>query len=439
MRKKDARDVAVSAITAFRKRSAWSDGFLRNEIRANNLEPRDAAFASEIVNGVLENSLLINFYISKFSSIKLNKISPGILDILQMAVYQILFLDRIPDSAAVNDAVSRAKRNNPKAAGFVNAVSRKISASKENLPRPQGTLPERLSVLYSHPIELVTLLISEFGEQDAEKILAENNKRSKVFARVNTLKTTREALVEKNEEVISFSAGSLGNSVEVSFSGNIEKSEAFRNGHFHIQDEASQLAAELLSPEGGSRVLDACAAPGGKSFSLAEMMENTGELISCDIYEHKLELIRKGAERLGIDIIKTAHCDASEFVPEFENAFDYILADVPCSGFGIIRKKPDIRYKSVEETEGLPGLQLKILKNLSRYLRPDGALVYSTCTVLSRENSDVIEAFLKENADFYEEMAETAIAHKEEKHGITLLPHISGTDGFYMCKLRRKK
>lgn len=439
MRKKDARDVAVSAITAFRKRSAWSDGFLRNEIRACDLSPRDAAFASEIVNGVLENSLLLNFYISKFSSIKLNKISPGILDILQMAVYQILFLDRIPDSAAVNDAVSRAKRNSPKAAGFVNAITRKISVSKENLPIPQGTLAERLSVLYSHPIELVNLLISEFGEADTESILAENNKRSKVFARVNTLKTTKSALIAKEEEVVSFAEGRLDDSVEISFSGNIEKSEAFLNGHFHIQDEASQLAAELLSPKSGSRVLDACAAPGGKSFSLAEIMENTGELVSCDIYEHKLELIEKGAKRLGIDIIRTVRQDASQFIPEFADSFDYILADVPCSGFGIIRKKPDIRYKSVEEVSELPKLQLQILKNLSRYLKPGGALVYSTCTILSRENSEVVESFLKDNADFYEEKTEVSVAFKEEQHGITLLPHISGTDGFYMCKLRRKK
>ena len=439
MRKKDARDIAVSAITAFRKRSAWSDGFLRNEIRANDLSPRDAAFASEIVNGVLENSLLINFYISKFSSIRLNKISPGILDILQMAVYQIVFLDRIPDSAAVNDAVSRAKRNNPKAAGFVNAITRKISVSKENLPKPEGSVSERLSVQYSHPSELVDLFISEFGEADTEKILSENNGKSKVFARVNTLKTTKASLLEAGEEVVSFSDGKLDNSVEVNFLGNIEKSHSFINGHFHIQDEASQLAAGLLSPKTGSRVLDACAAPGGKTFLLAQTMENSGKLISCDIYDHKLGLIEKGAKRLGIDIIETALHDASSFVPEYENSFDYILADVPCSGFGIIRKKPDIRYKSLEEASGLPELQLRILKNLSRYLKVGGELVYSTCTILSRENSCVVEEFLNENKGFCEVKAEVSLPHKKEEHGVTLLPHISGTDGFYMCKLRREK
>jgi len=436
--KKDARGVAVSALTAFRKRGAWSDGFLRNEIRANELSPRDAAFASEIVNGVLENSLLINFYISKFSSIKLNKISPGILDILQMAIYQIVFLDRVPDSAAVNDAVNRAKRNNPKAAGFVNAITRKISASKEALPEPSGDALERLSIKYSHPFELVRKLASQFGEQETEKILSANNGKSKVFARVNTLKTTREDLLSEVGGILSFSEGKLTDSVEVSFSGNMECDKAFKEGLFHIEDEASQLAASLLDPKPQSRVLDACAAPGGKSFLLAELMQNTGELISCDIHEHKLSLIRSGANRLGIDIIKERLCDASKFQPEFEYSFDYILADVPCSGFGIIRKKPDIRYKSLSDTEKLPILQLEIIKNLSRYLKKGGALVYSTCTILSEENSSVIEAFLSENPDFYEEETEIPLVCKREKFGMTLLPHMSGTDGFYMCKLRRK-
>lgn len=438
MKKFDARDVAISAITAFRKKNAWSDGFLRNEIRRCELDYRDAALASEITNGVLENSLLLDFYISKFSSIKLNKISPGILDIMRMAVYQILFLDRIPDSAAVNDAVNRAKRNNPKAAGFVNAITRKISASKENLPKIEGTEEEILSIKYSHPIELVRLFVQEFGIADTETILAENNRKSDVFARVNTLRTTREELIKDYEDTEMFSEGKLSDSVKVTFLGNIEKNKAFINGEFHIQDEASQLAATLLAPKPGTRVLDACAAPGGKSFLLAELMENMGELVSCDIYGHKLKLINDGAKRLGINIIKTDLKNAAEFSPEYENSFDYILADVPCSGLGIIRKKPDIRYKDVKELKELPKLQLEILKNVSKYLKSGGVFVYSTCTVLSRENSDIIKKFLANNSEFCAIEEDVAIPHKKEEYGITLLPHISGTDGFYMCKLRRK-
>ena len=437
MKKFDARDVAISAITAFRKKSAWSDGFLRNEIRRCELDFRDAGLASEITNGVLENSILLDFYISKFSSIKLNKVSPGILDILRMAVYQILFLDRVPDSAAVNDAVNRAKRNNPKAAGFVNAITRKISVSKENLPEIEGSDEERLSIKYSHPKAIVRLFVREFGIEETETILSENNKKSPVFARVNTLKTTREKLISDSGDGM-FLKGRVSDSVKVTFSESIEKNRVFLDGEFHIQDEASQLAALLLAPKPGSRVLDACAAPGGKSFLLAEFMENSGEIISCDIYEHKLKLINDGAKRLGINIIKSKLQNAAELLPEFEGSFDYILADVPCSGLGIIRKKPDIRYKDAEDISELPKLQLEILKNVSRYLKNGGCIVYSTCTILSRENADIIKAFLKENPDFYEEEAIVPIPCVKEEYGVTLLPHISGTDGFYMCKLRRK-
>ncbi len=440
MKNINARDVAVAAITAFRKKNAWSDGFLRNEIKKNDLSPRDAALASEIAYGVLENRLLINYYISFFSSIKLNKISPGILDILQMAAYQIIFLDKIPDSAAVNDAVARAKRNNPKAAGFVNAVCRKLSSSKESLPEIKGNREEILSIKYSHPIELVKKLVLEFGYEETEKLIIENNKKPKTFVRVNTLKTTAATLLNKDSEAtVSFFEGTIENSLGINFFGSVEKSEAFINGEFHIQDEASQIAASLLSPAKNSRVLDACAAPGGKSFLLAELMENTGEIISCDIYEHKLDLIRLGAKRLGIKTIKPTHADASVYTPEYADSFDFVLADVPCSGLGIIRKKPDIRYKSVEEISKLPKLQLEILKNVSRYLKPGGTLVYSTCTILSDENSRVVESFLKENSDFFEEKVDINIHFKAENYGLTLLPHISGTDGFYICKLRRKK
>lgn len=440
MKKKDARDVAVSAITAFRKRSAWSDGFLRNEIRSNGLDVRDAALATEITNGVLQNMLLLNYYISKFSSIKLNKISPGILDILQAAVYQILFLDRIPDSAAVNDAVNRAKKNNPRAAGFVNALTRRIAASKQSLPEIKGSLRDVLSIKYSHPLWLVDELISAYGENDAEAILELNNKRPKTSIRVNTLKTTYKDLLDlQYEDGIAFEGGIISDSAFINFSGNVEKQKAFSDGLFYIQDTASQIAALTLSPSEGAKVLDACSAPGGKSFLMAQLMNNSGEIISCDVYEHKLKLINDGAKRLGIDIIKTKLRDATEFLAEFENEFDFVLADVPCSGIGIIRKKPDIRYKDNAELINLPKLQLEILNNLSKYVKVGGALVYSTCTILPRENSDVIEAFLKDNCNFVEEKEYFDIARIDNKYGITLIPHISKTDGFYMCKLRRKK
>ena len=439
MRKQDARDIAVSAITAFRKRNAWSDGYLRNQIRANELSKRDAALATEITNGVLQNMLLLNYYIGYFSSVKFNKISPGILDILQVAVYQILFLDKVPDSAAVNDAVSRAKRNNPRAAGFVNAITRKISVSKDNLPEIKGNVEEIFSVKYSHPLWIVQKFIDTYGESEAEKILASYNEKSEAVVRVNTLETTEESLCKREfSSGLSFEKGIISDSLRVNFSGNIEKENAFSEGLFYIQDTASQIAARTLNPKKGAKVLDVCSAPGGKSFLMAQLMENEGEIISCDIHKHKLEIIASGAKKLGIKIIDAILADATEFRPEFDNCFDFVLADVPCSGLGIIRKKPDIRYKSATEISDLPKIQLEILKNAAKYVKAGGALLYSTCTVIPQENSDVVKAFLSENSMFYEEKEYFDIPKIENEFGITLLPHISGTDGFYMCKLRRK-
>ncbi len=439
MIEKNARDVAVSAITAFRKRSAWSEGFLRNEIRTSKLAPKDAALATEIVNGVLQNKLLIDYYIKFFSSVRFNKISPGILDILEVAVYQILFLDRIPASAAVNDAVNRAKRNNPKAAGFVNAITRKISAAKTALPEISGDKSEQLSLKYSHPLWMTEKLLGTYGETMTEEILRENNARTNIVVRVNTLKTEENKLLECSEDGITFEKGSIPDSLFLKISGGMEQKEIFKKGLFFVQDTASQVAALTLAPIEGSCVLDACSAPGGKSFLMAQIMNNKGEIISCDIHPHKLNLINDGAKRLGIDIINTKLSDATRFDEGFLEKFDFILADVPCSGLGIIRKKPDIRYKEKTEIESLPELQLKIIKNLSKYLRRGGTLLYSTCTILPEENSDVVEAFLLENSDFFEAQEYFEIPHIKNKYGMTLLPHISRTDGFYMCKIRRKQ
>ena len=436
MIKKDARDVAVSAITAFRKRSAWTDGFLRNEIRSCNLSPQDAALATEIVNGVLQNMLLINHYIKSFSSLRLNKISPGILDILQMAVYQTIFLDRVPNSAAINDAVKRAKKNNPRAAGFVNAVARKISSQKNNLPEIKGNPAEILSVKYSHPLWLVEKFISVYGAETAEKILSANNEKTAISVRVNTLKISSNEFLQREAD---FVAGIIPDSAYITNSRGIEKRDSFKNGEFQVQDISSQLAALTLAPKENSKVLDSCAAPGGKSFLMAQLMKNTGDIISCDIYPHKLELIKNRAETLGIKNITVRLQNAAEFNAQFENAFDYVLTDVPCSGIGIIRKKPDIRYKDEEEIKMLPELQLSILKNSARYVKQGGCLLYSTCTILPEENCEVVRKFLEENNSFVEEKEYFDIPCEENLYGITLLPHLGRTDGFYMCKLRRIK
>ncbi len=440
MRKRDARDVAADAITAFRKRGAWSDGYLRNEMRASGLSERDAALATVITNGVLQNMIYIDFCISKFSDIRVNKISPGILDVLRISVYQILFLDRVPDSAVVNDAVSRAKRSNARAAGFVNAILRKISASKSEMPQIDGGKEDVLSVKYSHPLWLVHMLSDIYGIKETEKILSENNKSAKITARVNVLKTdTKELLDALREEGVSADNGAIENAVVMESTGAIERLSAFKNGLFHVQDTASQIAAEAVCARPGMRILDVCAAPGGKTFLISESMNNSGDVVSCDIHEHKLQLIEDGAKRLGLRNIKTKLCDASVFNCDFESAFDAVLADVPCSGLGIIRKKPDIRYKDAEDIKALPNVQKSILRNVSRYVKRGGTLVYSTCTILPAENSDIVADFLRTNDEFEEITLKTEIPNIKNEFGNTFLPHISGTDGFYICRLRRKK
>lgn len=440
MKGKDARGVAIDALTAYRKRGARIEGYLKNEIAKNELSSRDGALATEIANGVMQNMLYLDHCISCFSSVKLNRIAPGILDIMRVAVYQMLFLDRVPDSAAVHDAVSRAKKDNYRAAGFVNAVLRKISSNKGQIPEVAGDREHVLSVKYSVSPHIVRELIAEYGEDVCEDFLKGSNEKVPTVLRVNTLNTNRDSLLSAlSDDGIFAEHDIIDNSLRVSHIGNLGAIDSFRTGKFYVQDTASQLAALALAPKPKSRVLDACAAPGGKSFCMAIEMKNEGEILSCDIFEHRLNLIKEGAARLGIEIIKTEKRDAAKYDENLTEKFDYILADVPCSGIGIIRRKPDIRYKKREDLAELPSIQLDILKNTSRYLKRGGYILYSTCTVLSRENSDVVRSFLEDNDEFEEVRGDYPnIPAVNNEFGVTFLPNISGTDGFYMCKLRRK-
>lgn len=430
MGKQTARDVARTVLAAFRRDGAWSDGALKHALKTAELDVRDAALATQLCYGVLQNRMLCDFYITQCSSLKLNKIAPGILDILRLGVYQLLFLERIPPHAAVNDAVSAARRNNSRAAGFVNAVLRKVDRDRDLFE-----VPNDYATRYSHPEWLVSLLKKDYGTETAVEILKANNEIPQITARVNTLKCTTEECLKLVPDTQPHPW--LENCIVLHHPGNIDELSAYRNGMIQIQDPASQLAALNSGVKPGMRVLDTCAAPGGKSFVLAQMLENKGELISCDIHVHKLELIRAGAERLGISALDARLQDASEFQPEFEDVFDVVLSDVPCSGLGVIRKKADIRYKAPEDIEKLPELQLKILNNSARYVKTGGTLVYSTCTIRKAENEEVVSAFLKEHPSF--ELEELVLPEVIGKRGgmITLLPHEFGTDGFFICRMRR--
>ncbi len=433
-----ARETALHGLMACRKNGAWSNAVLKEYIQRDRLDPRDAALATRLCYGVLQNRARLDFYLKQLLTGKLRDLHPVVRDVLHLGLYQIYELDKIPDSAAVNEAVALTKQygKNPRAAALVNAVLR-------NAVRTKGTLKEPVSYAdrYSHPEELISLLKANLPKGTLEGMLAADNEAPQTVVQVNLQKTTTEDLVKalEQEGVSTRPHGWMENCLILSGTGNLEKLDAFQKGLFYVQDPASRLSIQCagLSRETG-RVLDCCAAPGGKSFAAAVAMEGKGQITSCDIYPHKVELIQKGATRLGFDNITAVCQDAAAFVPEWEQAMDAVIVDAPCSGLGIIRKKPDIRYKDLKPMQELPELQLRILSNQSRYVRPGGVLMYSTCTVLRRENEEVAAAFLKEHPDFYPEKLKLPGPFPENETGmLTLIPGMYDTDGFFICRMRR--
>lgn len=428
-----ARTTALSALIACRKQGAWADGILKEYTARDRLDRRDAALASRLCYGVLQNRMLLDDYIRQCLHGSIQNLQPIVLDILRLGMYQLRFMDRIPVSAAVNEAVEQGKKYaNPRAAGLINGVLRR--AARETL-----TVPADLSLRYSHPQPLVELLRDSVGSAELEPLLASHNEAPKTVIQVNPLVSCSEE-VERTFQAAGILLEPhpwLEGAYFVSGAGSIDSMPLFQRGAFWVQDPAARLAVLAAQVQPGMRVLDGCAAPGGKSFAAAMAMENRGSVISCDIHPHKIELLRKGAERLGIRILEPTLQDATAFVPAWEQSMDVVLADVPCSGLGVIRKKPDIRYKALPPLERLPEIQQNILKNLSRYVKPGGVLLYSTCTVLKRENEAVVQQFLEDHAGFYAEPFPVPQGLDGENQGmLTLYPHLHGTDGFFISKLR---
>lgn len=431
-----ARNTALAALIACRKNDAWSDGVLKDYIRRDRLDSRDAALATRLCYGVVQNRLLLDFYLTEFVKGGLRKLQPVVQDILRLGVYQIVFMDRIPPSAAVNEAVEQGKRYaNPRAAGLINGVLRSVLRAGKDLPQPSD-----LSTRYSHPEGLVELLRDNVGEDLLESLLQSHNTSPATVVQVNPLKTTEADLCRRwDEQGVTYVPHPwMPGCYELSGTGNLEQMDTFRDGSLLVQDAAAKLPAVVADIEPGMSILDCCAAPGGKSFAAAMALQNRGKLISCDIHPHKIQLIEKGAERLGIETLTAQVQDASAFNPQWENAMDVVLADVPCSGLGTIRKKPDIRYKALKPLEGLPAVQRRILDNVCRYVRPGGVLVYSTCTILHRENEDIVDSFLREHPDFAaERMALPEGLGAGAVSRLTLLPCVHQCDGFFVAKLRK--
>ena len=441
----DAREAAMLALNACQRQGGWSDGALKKQLAAAELSGRDAALATQLCFGVLQNQMLLDFYLSKFSNIPLKRMEGKVVQTLRLGAYQMLFLTRIPHSAAVNSAVTLVKTHckNPRAAGMVNGILRSMERSLQNMPViPQGDPVAYLSTLYSHPEWLVKEFILSLGEEETAQLLAADNSQPPTAVMVNTTRTTAEELKEKLEadHVEAEPHPWLENCLLLHRTGDLERLEAFQQGLFYVQDPASRLAVLAAGVKPGMKVLDCCAAPGGKSFAAAIAMENQGEIVACDLHPHKKKLIQAGADRLGLTIIQPKTADGKVFRPEWEGAFDLVLVDAPCSGLGVIRKKPDIRYKDPAPLADLPAVQLDILRNAARYVKPGGTLMYSTCTLLYRENGEVVETFLAENKSYKAEAFTLPGPIGLVQGGsVTLWPHRHGTDGFFISKMRREE
>ena len=430
-----ARTTALSALIACRTRGAWSDGILKEYILRDRLDRRDSALASRLCYGVLQNRMLLDFYIASFLKGKLRDLQPVVLDILRLGVYQLTMTDRIPAAACVNEAVEQGKKYaNRKAAGLINGVLRSI-ARADHMPEPPD-----LATRYSHPQPLVDLLRQSVGDEVLPALLASHNTAPRTAVQVNTVKITA---VEAAERLEKQGVGVekhpwLPDCYVLTGTGSIEALEVYREGLVYVQDPAARLAAMAAALAPGMRVLDCCAAPGGKSFASAIEMNDRGSVTSCDIHPHKIELIQKGADRLGLESIRPMLHDARAPEPAWLGAMDAVIADVPCSGLGVIRKKPDIRYKDLSRIADLPAIQLAILDRQADYVRPGGVLVYSTCTVLKQENEGVVEAFLEQHPEFAPEPIAVPEGCPVRGAMLTLLPCVHDTDGFFIAKLRKK-
>lgn len=439
----DAREAALLTLNTCQRQGGWSDGALKKQLAAGGLEGREAALATQLCFGVVQNEMLLDFYISKFSNIPLRRMESKVVQALRLGLYQMLFLSKIPQSAAVNCSVelTRTHCKNPRAPGMVNAILRSLQRNLNQLPTiPQNDLAEYFSILYSHPVWLVEALLPLLGSEGTAEFLQANNSQPPMTAMVNTTKATAQEatdlLAEQGVEVTPHPW--LENCLILNKTGNLERLDAYGQGLFYVQDPASRLMALASGAAPGMRVLDMCAAPGGKSFAAAIQMDNQGEVISCDLHPHKKKLIQAGADRLGLSIIKPMTADGKVRREEWVSAFDLVLVDAPCSGLGVIRKKPDIRYKDPKPLEDLPQVQQAILENAAGYVKAGGVLMYSNCTILPRENGEVVSAFLEKHPEFVREAFELpGAAGRVEAGEITLWPQVHQTDGFFICKLRK--
>lgn len=439
-----SRQTAYTALMRVEENRSYSNITLDSELEKSGLSGRDKSFAAKLFYGVLENRLLLDYNIAVRSLRSVRETDTGVLVLLRLGLYQLFFADSVPPPAAVNETVALCRNNGlAEASGFVNGILRAAARdAKLRLPDPKKGKNKYLSIKYSCPEKIVSLWRKSYGDELTEGILSSLSERPPLCIRVNTLKTTAQELKSRLEDrgVRAECSDILKDCLLLSETGAIERLPEFEQGLFHVQDRASQLCCSLLDPEENEVLLDMCSAPGGKSFTCAELMNGKGRIVSLDLYSSRLGLVNSGAGRLGIEIINTKACDASAFDEKIKA--DRVLCDVPCSGLGIIRRKPELRYKPDLGLDELPGLQYRILCNASRFVKSGGRLLYSTCTLNPDENGRNVQRFLDEHEDFVPSELKlpkgVSSGIDESSNCLTLFPHINGTDGFFISLFQRK-
>ncbi|MCF6410515.1 16S rRNA (cytosine(967)-C(5))-methyltransferase RsmB [Pseudalkalibacillus salsuginis] len=445
---RNVREVATDLLLKIDRSQAYSNLLLNQAIRKNKFSGKDAALLTEIVYGTLQRKNTLDYYLKGFIKKPLNKLEDWVLVLLRLSVYQMVYLDRVPDHAIINEAVVLAKKRGHKGiSGFVNGVLRNVQ--RKGIPGV-ASIPDKrlqLAIECSHPEWLVNRWIDQFGNERTREMCTVNNTPPKVTARVNRLKLSIKDAIErlKDESVNAEPSKLVPEGIRI-ISGNLPESDVYKSGALTIQDESSMLVGYALDPQPDERILDACAAPGGKTTHLAERMDNQGEITAIDLHEHKVKLIEQQVERLGLTNIETIAMDTRKAAKLFkEESFDRVLLDAPCTGFGVIRRKPDIKWgKKPEDIERIQIVQEELLEAVSRVLKIGGLLVYSTCTIESEENNIQVQRFLDRHPEFeWDEalslrMPATVKPYiSETKDELQILPQYFNSDGFYIACLRK--
>ncbi|SIR79063.1 16S rRNA (cytosine(967)-C(5))-methyltransferase RsmB [Bacillus velezensis] len=446
MKKINVRELALEALEKLEQNQAYSNLLLTSVIKTNTLSDQDRGLLTELVYGTLQNKIALDYMLKPFIR-KPNKVKSWVIQLLRLSAYQMEYLEKIPDRAAIHEAVEIAKKRGHKGiASFVNGILR--SLQREGVPSFAEIEDPvlRLSTETSHPEWLVKEWVEAYGFEAAEKICRIHLIPPKQTLRVNHIKSDRETVLNEMENAgLEAEDGDLSPDAIKLLKGSIANTAFFQNGRVSIQDESSMLVARALDPKPGETVLDACAAPGGKSAHIAELMENEGSLTSLDLHRHKVKLIKEGAERLGLTIIDAQTMDARKAGEAFgAERFDRVLVDAPCSGFGVIRRKPDMKYtKTPEDSRRLSEIQLGILREIAPLVKKGGTLVYSTCTMDRTENEEVMHAFIQEHPEFEPDLSlEKRLPEKArpfvQDGSLQILPHYFGTDGFFISSMRKK-